>query len=242
MNSCGCLGDKDTASAQKIFLSFIFNKVIMKRIFLAIVCMAYLLSSCKLMNKKQAEGTSDKMFAQFLDNYYEQNLKLSPLTATENGDNRYNDLLPIDMTEGYNETVKSFLKSYLDSLSQFSRKNMNENDKISYDILKRELEMNIERINNFHENYMPFNQFGGLPLTMGELGSGDGAQPFNTTKNYEDWIKRATAFSAWTDSAIVYFKKGIDSNIVLPHSLVVKIIPQMEDMVTDDVEKSIFWG
>ncbi len=214
----------------------------MNRLFFLVVFAFFLSSSCKLMNKKQAGGTGDKLFAQLLDNYYEQDLKLSPLSATENGDNRYNDLLPIDMTDGYRDTLKTFYKNYLDSLTGFSRKNMNENDGISYDILRRELRMNIERLSNFHENYIPFNQFYALPLTMGQFGSGDGAQPFKTMKDYEDWIKRATAFSVWADSAIVYFKKGIDSNIVLPHSLVVKMIPQMEDMVTTDPEKSLFYG
>lgn len=193
------------------------------------------------MNKKKA-GTDDKLFAQFVNNYYEQELKFSPLSATQNGDNRYNDLLPIDITEGYKDSLKTFYKNDLDSLEQFSRMNMNENDGISYDILRRELRMNIERLSNFHENYIPFNQFYALPLTIGQLGSGDGAQPFKTMKDYEDWIKRATAFSIWTDSAIAYFKKGIDSNILLPRSLVVKMIPQMEDIVTTDPEKSLFYG
>lgn len=212
----------------------------MNRLFSLIAFAFFLFSSCKLMNKKQTGD--DKLFAQFLDNYYEQELKFSPLSATQNGDNRYNDLLPIDMTESYRESLKTFYKSYLDSLNQFSRQNMNENDRISFDILKRETRMNYERLVNFHENYIPFNQFYALPLEMGQLGSGDGAQPFKTMKDYEDWIKRATAFSVWTDSAIAYFKKGIDSNIVLPGSLVVKMIPQMEDMVTTDPEKSLFYA
>lgn len=194
------------------------------------------------MDKKQAEEAPDKQFALLLDNYYEQGLKFNPLAATQNGDPRYNDLLPVDISDTYRDSLKTFYKNYMDSLMHFSRKRLNDNDRISYDILKRELSMNLQRLTDFHENYLPFNQFGGLPLTMAELGSGDGAQPFTTTKDYEDWIKRATAFSNWADSAIAYFKKGIDSNIVLPHSLVVKIIPQMQDMVTDDVEKSIFWG
>lgn len=193
------------------------------------------------MDKKQAEEAPDKQFALLLDNYYEQGLKFNPLAATQNGDPRYNDLLPVDISDTYRDSLKTFYKNYMDSLMHFSRKRLNDNDRISYDILKRELSMNLQRLTDFHENYLPFNQFGGLPLTMAELGSGDGAQPFTTTKDYEDWIKRATAFSNWADSAIAYFKKGIDSNIVLPHSLVVKIIPQMQDMVTDDVEKSIFW-
>ncbi|HVM87347.1 MAG TPA: DUF885 domain-containing protein [Puia sp.] len=210
---------------------------------LSVLSVFFLLSmSCKLMNKKQTEESGNMRFAQLLNNYYEQELKLYPLLATQNGDMRYNDLLQVDIADSYRDSLKIFYKNYLDSLLQFSRKHLNDNDRISYDILKRELSINLERLNSFHENYIPFNQFIGLPLTIGQLGSGDGAQPFNTIKDYENWLKRAAAFSRWTDSAIIYFRKGIDSNIVLPHSLVLKMIPQMEDMVTTNIEKSIFFG
>ena len=43
----------------------------------------------------------------------------------------------------------------------------------------------------FHEEYIPFSQFGGLPLSLGQLGSGDGNQPFKTVQDYDNWIKRA---------------------------------------------------
>src|SRR5204863_6068244 len=40
-------------------------------------------------------------------------------------------------------------------------------------------------------------------------------------------------FTVWVDSSIVYFRKGMEANFVLPRSLVVKIIPQLNPFVTD---------
>ena len=74
------------------------------------------------------------------------------------------------------------------------------------------------------------------------MGSGTGPQPFHTVQDYDNWIKRAGAFKAWADSAIVYFRKGMPTGYVLPAKLVVKMIPQMQDMVTADVTKSLFYG
>ncbi len=45
----------------------------------------------------------------------------------------------------------------------------------------------------------------------GEAESGN--QPFKTVKDYDDWIKRASVFGSWADSAIVYFQKGNRSRI-----------------------------
>jgi uncharacterized protein (DUF885 family) len=44
------------------------------------------------------------------------------------------------------------------------------------------------------------------------------------------------------DSAIVYFKKGMEENIVLPRSLVIKMIPEFEAMVTDDATQNLYYG
>ena len=85
--------------------------------------------------------------------------------------------------------------------------------------------------------YMPFNQFEGIPLFMGQMGSGSGIQPFKTVQDYDNWIKRAGRFQAWTDSAIVYFRKGLQNGYILPRCLVEKMIPEMQSMVTTDITK-----
>src|SRR5207245_4675112 len=54
--------------------------------------------------------------------------------------------------------------------------------------------------------------------------------------------QRASAFSAWSDSALVYFRKGMASGVVLPAALVKKMIPQMESMVVTDPSRSLFYG
>ena len=199
-----------------------------------------LVASCKLMPKNQPIPDNRRM-ARFLENYFNERMRLFPLEATQNGDDRYNDRLPADFTDSYRDTLRVFFGSELEGIQRFNPDRLNEKDRISYDIFKREMQMNLERL-TFHDNEMPFNQFTGLTLTMGELGSGNGSQPFKTVKDYNDWVQRASAFSAWADSAIRYFKRGMASHNVLPRALVVKMIPQMQAMVTDNPEKSIFYG
>jgi uncharacterized protein (DUF885 family) len=200
-----------------------------------------LLGSCKLMPKDKVVTGDNKELAKFLDDYFEGEKRLSPLSATQVGDDRYNALLPADFTDSYRDSIKNFYTRFQEGMSHFDRASLDENDRLSYDIFQWEVATNLEGL-NFHTNYIPFNQFYALPLTIGEIGSGEGFQPFHTIKDHEDWILRAKAFSVWTDSAIIYFRKGMDSGIVLPRSLVIKIIPQMEAMITDDPEKSLFYG
>ncbi len=196
--------------------------------------------SCNQNSKNKASGNNVQL-SQLFDNYYEQRMQLFPREATQNGDNRYNDKLPLDFTDSYRDTLKVFYTRYLDSINKYSREDLNENDKISFDIFKREMQIRLEDF-KFQDNYMPSNQFWGLPLTMGQLGNGTGDQPFKTIKDYYNWQSRVNGFTAWIDSAIVYFRKGVNAGIVLPKPLIEKMIPQMRAMETDNPSKSVFYG
>ena len=212
----------------------------MRQFFLFSILLIQLIS-CKLVPREDSVGGGRKDFSQYLNDYYEGRMRLAPLDATQNGDNRYNALLPADFTDSYRDSLKIFYTLFQEGLKKFDRTSLTENDRLSYDILSWELTTHLEAF-NYTGNYIPFNQFGGLPLTLGQLGSGDGFQPFHTLKDHEDWLLRARAFGPWTDSAIVYFRKGMAANFVLPASLVRKMIPQMQAMVTDQPEKSLFYG
>jgi uncharacterized protein (DUF885 family) len=206
----------------------------MKRLGL-FVCGVLLLAACKQPAK---QGNTN--FNKLLDNYYEDRLKLFPLEATASGDNRYNDLLPNDGSAQFIQQAKSFYKGYIDKLHAFKREDLNEQDKLSYDVLNYQTAVQLEAY-NFPLEQMPFNQMFSLPLTIGQFGSGSSAQPFKTVKDYDNWLKRLSAFSVWADTAIANFDKGIKSGVVMPRALVIKMIPQMESMNVTDVTKSLFY-
>lgn len=198
-------------------------------------------SSIRESNEDGNDTISNAAFNKMLDQYYEDRLRLFPLEATAIGDERYNSKLYVDFADSYRLQLKSWLQQYLDSLRQYNRAVLNENDQISFDILKYGLTTDLEGL-QFPINFYPFDQFNGVHIAMGQLGTGTGNQPFKTVKDYEDWLKRAKAFSAYADSAIIYFKKGIAAGHVLPKAIVVKMIPECNDMVVKDPTQSIFYG
>ena len=63
-----------------------------------------------------------------------------------------------------------------------------------------------------------------------------------TVKDYDDWLKRAAKAPAIFDQAIVNMREGVKAGIVQPRVLMEKVLPQLEANITDDAEKSIFWG
>jgi uncharacterized protein (DUF885 family) len=216
----------------------------MKKIFM-LLCLAAAFSACKQKNEPNKE------LAKLFDNYYEDKLKLYPLEATSIGDNRYNALLQNDGSEAFIKQAHDFYAGYLDKLKGFNRDGLDEEDKLSYDILSYKLNTVLEGfdkdiyydyLNFAHPRYIPFNQMVAVPLMLGQWGSGTGAQPFKTVADYDNWLKRLSAFSVWADTAIGNMNKGIKTGMVLPKSIVIKMIPEMEDMVAASPEKSLFYG
>jgi uncharacterized protein (DUF885 family) len=207
---------------------------------LSSLCLCLLLSSCQLSNRN-VTGEDNKELAALLDNYYEERLQFYPIEATINGDERYNDRLLIDFTDEHRSRLRTFYKEQLTYLTRFDRENLNANDQLSYDVLKRELEVNIEAL-GFKDNYMPLNQFSSTHLILMQMGSGQVYQPFKTVQDYDNWLKRASIFPAYIDSAIIYFKKGMHSGYVLPKILVERMIPQFRSVITDTAAASLFYG
>lgn len=176
-------------------------------------------------------------------NYYEQYLKLYPLDATAQGDERYNDQLPINIDKDFISGEITFYNSVQNQLKKVDYKSLSDQDKTVYDVLDYTLKDKIERY-AYHPEYIPFTQFSGLPLDFPLLGSGQGNQPFKTEKDYSDWLKRTENFPAWMDAAIENFREGISNQYVLPKKLVVKMVTQMnaEEITTSDFSKNIFYG
>ncbi|HET7899519.1 MAG TPA: DUF885 family protein, partial [Flavisolibacter sp.] len=155
---------------------------------------------------------SNADLAEFFETYWNERMPFYPLEATATGDSTYNDRLTIAFTDSFRDSLKNFYTDYLIGIQKFNRPDLSDNDRISYDIFKREMEMQLEAL-KLHDNYMPFNQFWGLPLDLGQLGSGAGNQPFKTASDYLAWISRAGRFAPWADSAIVYFRKGLQTGV-----------------------------
>jgi len=178
----------------------------------------------------------DSLYAQ----YWEEHARLFPLEATASGDNRYNDQMTITISESFRDSLKRFYTRYQNTISEADTSNMNAEQLLSYRLFRYEMEMAINGL-KFPTHYMPFNQFWGLTLDMGQLGSGSGNQPFKTPKDYDNFLKRLSVFPAWCDTAIANMRIGISKGWVLPKTLVVKILPQLKAMLVP-VEQSTFYG
>jgi len=196
-----------------------------------------ILSSCTENTSKIT--TSNKALDQLFDSYWEKRLQLFPLEATAIGDNRYNDLLPISISSSYRDTLKAFYADFLQQSKQLNT-SLNDEDKISKELFEYELGINIEAL-NFPTHLTPVNQFWSFMLEFPQLGSGDGNQPFKTPQDYEHFLARMQKFPAWIDTAITNMRYGIGNGYTIPKPLAMKVVPQLQSVITTDATKNIFY-
>ena len=208
---------------------------------IAIFAGLILMISCK--KSDIALPKSEANIDSIASKYYEGYLKMYPLEATMQGDSRYNDLLSNNISSEFISKEIEFYTDTQKKLKSIDYDDLSDEQKTVYDVLDYTLKDKIERY-AYHPELMPFSQFEGLPLDFPLLGSAEGNQPFKTTKDYDNWLKRIDAFVIWMNTAEKNFREGMKQNVVLPKKLVVKMIPQMhsEEIITEDFDKNIFYG
>ena len=219
----------------KTFYSIIFSAVVI-----------ILSASCNQTTKK--EYNADR-FHSMLDGYWRGLLNLQPLDAMHFGDSSRNDQFRNTCTQAYRDEVRKFYLGYLDSLKKFSNDSMTEDDMLSFQVIKFDVDLQLENA-KYDSWKIPFTQMGdatnklsgNIVLAMGQYGSGESAQPFKTVTDYNNWLKRIHAYTIWCDSAIESFRQGIATNYMLPKTLVVKMINICDGLVSKDPTKSIFYG
>jgi uncharacterized protein (DUF885 family) len=176
-----------------------------------------------------------------MDDYHQEALQLYPLSATYQGDKRYNDYLPNSLSDEFMAQEKLFYSSTLEKLNSIDDGNLSETDLLSKKVLAWECDINLKRL-GFPTHHLPINQMWTLQLTIGQLAGGSSAQPFTSVEDYENWLKRVDDYLIWINTAEQRMKEGIEKEIVLPKSLIKKVVPQLASIALTDLEDHLFYG
>jgi uncharacterized protein (DUF885 family) len=202
------------------------------------------LSACCCVPPSIAEETTSGAAADRLDRlfeeYWEEHLFLNPVRATFIGDHRYNDRLPNPLDPAHREANRRLAETSLAAAEAIPAGDLDEQRRLS-----RELFLRIQREflegEQFPAELMPVNQFRNLGNTFAMLGSGTGAQPFATVRDYENFLSRIDGFVAWVDSAIVNMRAGVEAGVVQPAILMERTLPQLAAHVVEEPAQSLFY-
>ena len=179
----------------------------------------------------------DALYAQ----YWEESLKLNPLGATYQGDNRFNDQLPDFYSAAFRKQNHDFTARWLKKVESVGRGGLSGQALISYDIFVHDSKASLEG-EKYPSWMLPVDQMGSIATSMAQLGNGTGAQPFKTVKDYDNWLKRGHRIPVLVDSIITDMQAGVKAGVVQPKALMTKVVPQYDAIIKDKPEDSLFWG
>jgi len=173
--------------------------------------------------------------------YWEEVLKLNPIQATFQGDPRYNDQLPDFGSAAFRKQQHDFTARWLKTIEDVGSAGLTGQDLLSYEIFVRDSKNSLEG-EKFPDWMMPVNQMASIASYAVMLGSGTSAQPFKTVKDYDNWLARGNKLPTLFDTDIANMREGIKAGVVQPRALMVKVVPQLDALIKDKPEDTLFWG
>jgi len=186
-------------------------------------------------------NTQAQLDALYAD-YWEETLKLNPLQATQQGDARYNDLLPNTFSKAHRDAASALDARYLDAIKTLrSGARLTESANLSAEIFQRARESDLEG-RRFPRHLLGLNQFYSFANQLVLLGSGTNAQPFKTVQDYDNWLKRAQQIPTLVDQVIANMRKGIAAGVTQPKILMQRTLPQLQQQLVASPEESLFYG
>lgn len=199
-------------------------------------------SQAKAAVSSQAQvHTEAQKVTELVERYFAESLVLNPLSATFVGVMDYNDRFTAPISAKSLADVAAFEQKYLAQAKRIDGTKLTGQDRLNHEIFLYARQQAVDGL-RFPSHLMPFNQMWGVQNFYPMLGSGSSAQPFHTEQDYLNFIKRTDGFAAYMDSAVAAMRDGMQQGIVLPKSLIVKVLPQLLAHIVSQPEDSVFYG
>ena len=174
---------------------------------------------------------ADRLAAQnaLFEEQYQTDLRNFPERATSFGDYRYNDKLADYSLEAIAKREKDN-ENLLARLEAITTTGFSDQDQLSHDLLVRVLE---QRITDYglKEYEMPINQQNGIHTGLADLPL---SVPFDTVKQYEDYISRLHQIPRVLNQTTEVLRAGMKDKLMPVRFLLEKLPAQCEGIIESD--------
>ena len=172
---------------------------------------------------------------QLLADQWEYELKENPERATVIGDYRYNDRWS-DNSLAHAQQQKHDFQDWLAKFDAVDTTGFPEQERLSQSLMVRNLKLRLEAI-DLKTYEMPVEQFNGAHLQVAQFVA---IIPFNTTKQYEDYLARLNGIPALFDQVIELMRAGEKDGLMPPQYLLEKTVTQCKNIADPAGEASPF--
>jgi len=185
-----------------------------------------------LAAKKAANAPLLKLF----EAAWQEDLADDPMSATGLGDHRYDALLTDMSVEAIaRRNQRAFTR--LAALRKIPKEKLEKADQLNYDLFERETRA-VLNVGQFKPYLFATRTFDG-PQLLPELAE---IHPFQTAKDYDNWIARINASGVFIDQWIVLLGQGAAERRTQPRVTVQKVLEQIKPQLVTNPEDSGFYA
>ncbi len=198
------------------------------RIYQVLFLLLVLVGSVFAQNLKPV---ADRVAAQnaIFEEQYESDLRNFPERATAFGDYRYNDKLADHSLDAIAQRHK-IDQAFLARLQAIPTTDFSDQDQLSHDLMVRVLQQRIADY-DLKEYEMPINQQNGIHTSLADLPL---SVPFNTVKQYEDYIARLHQIPRVLSQTTEVLRAGMKDNLMPVKFLLEKLPVQCQGIIDAD--------
>ena len=185
-----------------------------------------------LAAKKPANAPLLKLF----ETSWQEDLADDPISATSIGDHRYDHLLT-DMSVEAIDKRNQRMYTRMAALRKIVKEKLDKADQLNYDLFERETRVRLNEA-QFKPYLYAVRTFDG-PQLLPELAE---IHPFQTVKDYDNWISRINSSGMYIDQWIVLLGQGAAERRTQPRVTIAKVLEQIKPQLVTDPEQSAFFA
>jgi len=194
-------------------------------------CLFLCLVTVSYLSAQESKPVADRLVSQnaLFDDYYETELRNFPERATAYGDYRYNDKLAQYSLDAINQRHKGD-EEFLARVEAISTTGFSDQDQLSHDLLERVLQQRMADF-DLKEYEMPVNQQNGVHTFLADLPL---SVPFDTAKQYEDYISRLHQIPRVLSQVTEVMRAGMKDHLMPVKFLMEKLPGQCQGIIDSD--------
>jgi uncharacterized protein (DUF885 family) len=179
-------------------------------------------------------GDAAAALGRLFSDYWAYALEDNPLYATQVGEHRFNDRLPVVAPAAQQQRLARE-RDFLVRLEAIDRDALDESDRTSYDIFAR---LRHDRIAELEHRsfFMPITNRSGFHVSFPELPE---RVPLDTVQDFENYIARLRGFQSYAREHVELMREGIREGFVLPAVVLEGYEAAIEPHVVDDPGQSL---
>ncbi|HEY9067628.1 MAG TPA: DUF885 domain-containing protein [Burkholderiaceae bacterium] len=178
--------------------------------------------------------------ADIASRYFADKMELDPLNASALlADPRYEGRLTVTIAPAEVARARALNERVKRELAAVDPAALSDSDRLTRELLAGEVQLALDG-DAFPAHLMPIDHYGGVPLLLATLGSGEQLQPLKTPADYDHYLQRLQRLPDWNRQAIANMREGVKRGYTVPRALIESALPTFTKLGEPDFDKSDF--